>query len=403
MRDFARPFSRLQDFYSFMFDIRTVKKRIVTALLENVPPSQHDIDCCRAATSTLRKVCNSTTQALLDLDENRKTTIDCTYEITEMEKDLRYLEEGDEPFFRYLATIHPRFEEQIEKGMTVIGKQRLKNVISDRDGTVNNYCARYLSSIQSVYNAVWIANFAREATENCVILTSAPLDKKGLVDISTMPGEHFILAGSKGREYQDKRGVRNSFAIAPAQQKKLDELNGELTSLLASDTFEKFSLIGSGFQQKFGQTTIARQDINTSISPEESTRFLQTLQELVARIDPDHAFFRIEDTSLDVEIILTVQNEGDAHGLKDFDKGDGIRFLDQECGLDLAAGPNLICGDTSSDVPMITAAMAKNADTKTVFVTTGESLMEQVRTACPGHCIVDTPDVLVGLLWKLSL
>ena len=66
---------------------------------------------------------------------------------------------------------------------------------------------------------------------------------------------------------------------------------------------------------------MARQDIGKSIDEDESKALLSTLEKLTNELDPDHQNFRIEDTGLDVEIILTVETSGD--GLKDFDKGDG--------------------------------------------------------------------------------
>ena len=75
------------------------------------------------------------------------------------------------------------------------------------------------------------------------------------------------------------------------------------------------------------------------------------IRSMTAEVDPESKNFRIEDTGLDVEVILTVQGgEGD----KDFDKGDGVVYLDSILNFNLANSMNLICGDTGSDVPMVT-------------------------------------------------
>ena len=91
-------------------------------------------------------------------------------------------------------------------------------------------------------------------------------------------------------------------------------------------------MIGSGLQKKFGQTTIARQDITDSVPSQESIEFRRTLQNLVTELDPDGQFFRIEDTGLDIEIILTVPSDASVEELTDFSKGNGVGFLnDQQC------------------------------------------------------------------------
>jgi phosphoserine phosphatase len=107
----------------------------------------------------------------------------------------------------------------------------------------------------------------------------------------------------------------------------------------------------------------------------------------------------MEDTGLDVEIILTVETEGE--GLKDFDKGDGVKFLDRELGLDLERGASLICGDTGSDVPMLEAALALSPDARAVFVTRDDKLAERVAGLTDAALIVPEPDMLVTILGTL--
>jgi hypothetical protein len=152
-------------------------------------------------------------------------------------------------------------------------------------------------------------------------------------------------------------------------------------------------------QFKFGQTTVARQDIYGSIPEAESEGFAGVIRELICDIDPEGLYFRIEDTGKDIEIILTVEGES---GLKDFDKGDGILFLDTELGLDLKRGENLVCGDTASDIHMVTAASEKSPDPWTVFVTRDRELQEAVRRTSERVHFVSEPDVLVCCLNQLG-
>ncbi|MGD8893051.1 MAG: hypothetical protein PVF94_08480, partial [Desulfobacterales bacterium] len=152
---------------------------------------------------------------------------------------------------------------------------------------------------------------------------------------------------------------------------------------------------------KFGQTTIARQDISRSVSEDESEALLKKIRSLVSDIDPENTNFRIEDTGLDIEIILTIEDS--ESGPKDFDKADSVKFLDSELGLNLSEGPHLICGDTSSDIPMIEASMSKTDDTWSIFVTEDKELADRVTAVCPNAVIVPEPDMLVTILNLLSL
>ncbi len=256
-------------------------------------------------------------------------------------------------------------------------------------------CGRYRSSVQSVYNAIWLTRFADKCCENPIIITSAPLQDPGIVDVSVNPEKKIIYAASKGREFIDLTGTRRSFDIAPPKQRILDRLNDELRALMALPEYEMFSLIGSGLQFKFGQTTVARQDISQSIPAEESRAFMEKVTNIVAGLDPAKDNFRIEDTGLDVELILTI--EGD-DGLKDFDKADSVNYLASELGLEMSRGPHLVCGDTASDVPMIHAAMAHSPETNAIFVTTDSDLGDRVVDACPNAVIVPSPDILVAIL-----
>ncbi|MBN2552370.1 MAG: hypothetical protein JXB06_06350, partial [Spirochaetales bacterium] len=188
-------------------------------------------------------------------------------------------------------------------------------------------------------------------------------------------------------------------AIEADKQRMLELLNRRLTELLRDPRYEPFGLIGSGLQFKFGQTTIARQDIYGSIPEAESEEFAGVIRELIGEIDPDRLYFRSEDTGKDIEIILTVEGET---GLRDFDKGDGILYLDSQLGLDLDRGGALVCGDTASDIPMVAAAISRTRELWTIFVTGDEALKQAVLDNCGRAHFVSEPDILVCLLNQLG-
>jgi hypothetical protein len=89
-------------------------------------------------------------------------------------------------------------------------------------------------------------------------------------------------------------------------------------------------------------------------------------------------------------------------GLKDFSKAEGVNFLNETFALNLAQGPNLVSGDTRSDLPLAEAALAHSSDTWAVFVTTDPDLSDAVRALMPKSLIVSSPDVLVTALGSLG-
>jgi hypothetical protein len=401
----------IQQFYALMQDTGKVRRRLVECILAGNNPDSADSEHLSSSLDALRRI-PRTSEGRFELTvgggsgergTGSRTTIhiELDYELDELEKDLLFLQRGEEVLLTQMAEIHPGFREELDGAVDFCRAMSLPlgSLLTDRDGTVNNYCGRYLSSIQSVYNAVFLSRFATAAVRHAVILTSAPLTDGGLEDLTISPPGTFVLAGSKGREYLDDGGRRGALAIEADKQKRLDRLNRRLTELLQGPDYEIFGLIGSGLQFKFGQTTIARQDIYGSIPEADTQDFARVIQQIIREIDPDGLYLRSEDTGKDIEIILTIEGES---GLKDFDKGDGILFLDSELGLDLGGGENLICGDTASDIPMVRAAATRSADPWTIIVTRDEKLREEVRRTAKRSHFVSEPDVLVCLLNQLG-
>ena len=392
-----RELKTLKDFYALMAASREVRQGAVRSLLRGDPVGSEVLPSLDNTLASLSAVPIEDGRRILTLDGSRTIGLDLDYEINETRKDLLFIREGEAAFLEHLRGLHPGFDEQVAAGRELLRGLNLNCLVTDRDGTINNYCARYLTSIQSVYNAVFLTRFARIRVRRPVILTSAPLD--GLIEISVNPEGEIFYAASKGRECLDLNGKIRRLPISGDKQAAMDRLNRRLTELTGRPEYEQFTLIGSGLQFKFGQSTVARQDINRSIPEGESGHFLATLESLVAELDPEARNFRMEDTGLDVEIILTVETEG--AGLKDFDKGDGVRFLNEELSLGMRDGVNLICGDTGSDVPMLEAALNLAPDARAIFVTANQELAGRVRGLTGNALIVGQPDMLVTILGTL--
>ncbi|HBG60393.1 MAG: hypothetical protein A2Y03_00390 [Omnitrophica WOR_2 bacterium GWF2_38_59] len=397
-----RSIETLEQFYELMHETKSTRRVLSCLHFRNEPYSDAHIAPLKEALMYLNRIPEANGQKCLKINDKKTIHLDLAYEIGELKKDIFFLENNEPDFFKMLSNLHENFNKEVSEGVNKLKDIHFKVFITDRDGTVNNYCGRYASSIQSAYNAVFLSRFAQCCADNSIILTSAPLDNIGLVDLSVSPKNAFVFAGSKGREYFNKEGRRCQFPIAQEKQNILNILNERLGKLVKEPKYLQFFLIGSGLQYKFGQTTITRQDITKTIPEDESLAFKETIENIIKEIDPESKYFRIEDTGKDLELILTIQSSNDSKDLKDFDKGDGVLFLNNDLKLGMEAGPNLICGDTSSDIPMISSAIDKSDDVYSIFVTKDDALKEKVKNTCRNSIIVSEPDILVTILNNLA-
>ncbi len=389
----------LQQFYDTVLSTVPARRRLTQRCLNNERPDRADIDHLHQTLEALLGIPGSPDKARVVVDKAASVELRLEYEVGELHKDLVYLREGEDALVDLLRSTHPGFDAEVKHGVERLSEVPLRNFISDRDGTTNNYCSRYLSSVQSVYNAVMLSRYVGSRVDTGIILTSAPLQGPGLTDISVAPDGLFVYAGSKGREYVGPDGKRHTYAIAPQQQSLLDQLNRRLDELVDQPRNRKYGLIGSGVQHKFGQTTVARQDIDSSVPQQESEEFLAAVRQLVEELDPSGKAFRIEDTGKDIEIMLTIATDDK---VQEFDKGSGIAFLAQRLELGLDHGGTLVCGDTASDVPMLSACLDQSPETWSVFVTKEKELRARVRELLPNAVLVGEPDALILILNRLA-
>eukprot|EP00439_Symbiodinium_sp_Y106_P039699 s7664_g4.t2 len=169
-----------------------------------------------------------------------------------------------------------------------------RNLITDRDraepsdGTTNNYCDRYASSVQSAYNAAWLSHFARHCVDNAVFITAAPLggrpSAEGLMELCVAPRGYF-------------------------------ELHRRILALCQQPGNTKFLGIGSGLQRKFGEVTMARNDPAGTVPEPESRRFMAAVRRVKEELDPDGTGLDLHDTGTDMEIFPRVMG-----GRPSFDK-----------------------------------------------------------------------------------
>jgi len=184
---------------------------MVNTLLNGNSVSEESISLLKEELDSLLEIPQKEDLYILALDKDKDISLDLSYEINELKKDIFYLTHSKEAFLSFLEKLHANFSSQVHQGKELLKDTAFNAFITDRDGTVNNYCGRYASSTQSIYNALFLTSFAKKRSANSVILTSAPLDNIGLVDISVTPDNVFIYAGSKGREYFNKEKQRCQF------------------------------------------------------------------------------------------------------------------------------------------------------------------------------------------------
>ncbi|MFP4407828.1 MAG: hypothetical protein ACLFPW_04840 [Spirochaetaceae bacterium] len=382
---------RLAQFYDLMAESATLRRDLVDYYLINVGQIGRTAGLKKILEQLEKSPADEKGRLRLTDEEGREILVQPDYEMAELEKDLYFFQEGEEAFASYLAQLHPRFGEEVTELLDFLGTATFDRFFTDRDGTVNNYCGRYRSSIQSAYNAVFLSRFGRSVRQKPVILTSAPLQNMGLIEMTVIPEDIYLLAGSKGREYRSIHGERRSLPMSAGDTRLMSKLNAELQSLLEKPENRVFTQIGSSFQRKLGETTVARQDMYGSVPAEKSEAFKREVQSLLGRLNQGEERFHLEDTGKDLEIILA-PGEGEPH----FDKGDGVAFILQETGGEVTGRNLLICGDTASDLPMVQKAAELGAKVTAIFVTTDEGVRRAVKEAAERSFFVSTPDVLVA-------
>lgn len=395
------PIIYLADFYAEMRLLRETRCKIISNIKSTQKPNHYDLRELNNIEGRLTSIKKNDSLFQLKTHQDDVIALELDYELGEIQKDKIFLEDGEDALLKHFEDIHPNFKNEVDKGVEFLKHQQFQHFITDRDGTISNYCGRYQSSVQSIYNALFLSNFAKNIEGNSIIITSAPLYNIGLADISVQPENDFILAGSKGRELIDENGQKHEYTIKEDQQQKLDELNSALKNLLKKDEYSSFRYIGSGLQLKFGQTTLARQDKNQSIPEKKSLNLKHEIRDLLKRLDPEKNYFRLEDTGKDLEMILTVETENKEFK-EDFDKGDGFKFITDQLNIKTQNQKILICGDTASDLPMIERANDMQADVSSIFVTRDDSLKKEVKRLCEQSIIVSNPDILVTSLYLYS-
>lgn len=311
------------------------------------------------------------------------------YERTELARDIVLAEDGIEALIGHICDEDPSISVQSQLVAERLAGRQFEVCFTDRDGTVNGYSNRYVTSIQPAHVALSLTRFAAAVCNHFVVLTAGPLADPGILDLSVMPSSQVVYAASKGREVVFPDGSEKAEFLGPDQRNALRELALAIEKLYGSNRFASFRYVGSGLQSKFGECSVAYQDWQSNCPPELSLAFRAEIEAQIRRIDPDGRTFHVEDGGRDLEI-STLDASATA-----YDKGTGLLFVAEHAGINLKGRSVLVCGDTISDVPMVRRAVEAGARLEVVFVTTDPALQAQLRDVAPQTLFVDRYEALV--------
>ncbi|KAI6185575.1 putative trehalose-6-phosphate synthase 1 [Aphelenchoides besseyi] len=409
------PLETLDDFYTLMMRSRDVRRQIVESVLKGIPIRAHFSISLTNAKESLLLACQPDTTTLhlrvgTDMQEKEQLAhFDIKTEIDEFEKDLNFLKfiQSDdvynvEQFINTLQDYHPvstdKFREEVMSVVDLfVDADHFNFFFTDRDGTLKSYSCSYPASVQPAYSGVIQAQFARRCAQTCAIVTTAPMMRIGVLDVSTIPEGYYYYGASAGREwFIDPASKFKDQSIPESDLELLDKVFIAIGDLLEEPEFRHFTWVGSGLQKHYGHLTIAHQDAFGSVKEQYVKAIDDKIHEIIKKIDPSGACFTIKETETDLKIFLKSESGGI------FDKGHGIRLLVEHAKCDLANGTILVCGDSLTDLPMLEVCLEANPKgVFTVWVTTSDDLRETVRDMCVKYgnenCVfVSCPEVLLG-------
>uniref|UniRef100_A0AC35UHS0 Mannosyl-3-phosphoglycerate phosphatase n=1 Tax=Rhabditophanes sp. KR3021 TaxID=114890 RepID=A0AC35UHS0_9BILA len=238
--------------------------------------------------------------------------------------------------------------------------------ITDWDGTMKDYCSQYATNLQPIYSAIGMFKFASQFTRISAVLTAGPLKGPGILDLTAIPLDGpIVFSGSWGREWliNEKRVVHED-GISFEGFNALERLNDEIKELISENSdFSQFALVGSGIQRKVDRLTLGVQTVCKHVPEEISIKYQDAIKERMHRVDPEEKILIFDkSTELEVEVVVGTEDGGV------WNKANGVERI-VETMNDTLHGPGkvLICGDTSSDLPMVQKANDENEKVSSLF------------------------------------
>jgi hypothetical protein len=407
--------------------MQAIRRDIVTSLLSGHHIQSEWVDLLR----TTYDILNANTadfQREMISSKGDKFQVNVKDEIIGLQKDLKFLDHVKDAkqsdstmpgllqvdFCEILAPYHPiskekfleeyanctRFMRSFVNSASEEGRKPI--FVTDWDGTMKDYCSQYATNLQPIYSAISMAQFASRFTRLTAVLTAGPLRGPGILDLTALPIDGPVMfSGSWGREWWlgGKRVVHDD-GISNEGIDALERFNDEMRSLLSSAEYSQFGLVGSGVQRKVDRLTLGVQTVCKHVHPDLSNRYQDEVRERVHRVDPQKQILHF-DPSTELEVEIVVQSDGSV-----WNKANGVERLIETVGDTLhPPGRVLICGDTSSDLPMVQHAVQFNPQgVMSLFVGAKPELRSKVLEIVGDEervCFISCPDVVHAAMTQI--
>ncbi|CAB07584.3 Alpha,alpha-trehalose-phosphate synthase [UDP-forming] 2 [Caenorhabditis elegans] len=411
----------LDDFFSLMMKTRNVRRQIVGRVLKGIPIRSHFAISLRNAKESLEQICKPgthTAEFKSGPDSKEVAHFEIDNELQEFERDLSFIDyvqsddaDNVEQFVDTLISSHPisveTYKKEVENAVELLySADHFHYFFTDRDGTLKSYSCSYPSSIQPAYSGVIQAQFARRCAQTCVILTTAPLMHIGVLDVSTIPNGYYYFGASGGREWFIDNGhnFKDESILKGEKADVLASAYTRISHLLEEPEFRPFTWVGSGLQKHYGHLTIAFQDVYKTITEAQGKQLHEEIEKIVKDVDPHGTRLQLASTEFDIKVYMKTETDGHV-----FDKGDGLRLLCEKMHCDLTEGNVLVCGDSSTDIPMLKECLIRNPKgVYTIWVTVNDKLKEEVRALCASYsnsnvAFVSCPEVLLGAMAQATI
>ncbi|KAI6209721.1 putative trehalose-6-phosphate synthase 2 [Aphelenchoides besseyi] len=433
----------VDEFKDLMYKMQAVRRHIVSSLLSSQTVKSDWIQLLKHTFNILNDDNTKDYQREMTTSSGEKFSVNIKDEIVGLEKDLKFLEELEHvqeqhiftalehvPLSEVLQPYHPISTEAFQKERdqcveflrnfvrSAIDEGRKPVMITDWDGTMKDYCSQYATNLQPIYSAVGMAKFAENFTRLTAVLTAGPLGSPngtednttesigavgpGILHLTALPIDGpVVFSGSWGREWwlRGQRVVHDD-GISTEGIDALDRVNHEMRTLLSLGEYSQFGLVGSGVQRKVDRLTLGVQTVCKHVHPELSNRYQDEVKERMLRVDPNKEILHF-DPSTELEVEIVVHNDGTI-----WNKANGVDRLIRTVGDTLEPpGRVLICGDTSSDLPMVQHAVEANpGGTMAMFVGIKPELHERVKQMVNNPkncCFISCPDVFHAAVAQL--
>lgn len=133
-----RTIHTLQEFYDLMERTAAIRRKAVVAVLAGDQARQWHVASLRVALECLNSIPGPESgkpfERLLALDEKHEILVDLDYEITELARDVTFLELGENVLLVLLEDRSPGLLDQARRAALDLDETHFRCLITDRDG-----------------------------------------------------------------------------------------------------------------------------------------------------------------------------------------------------------------------------------------------------------------------------